>query len=159
MNWEAIGAIGEIIGALAVFSTLAYLAIQIRQNTVATRISALDSTVGAVASIREQIIANEDVAQIFINGSKDPSSLSEVQITRYRVLMTNIVWSAWNFYSQYTNGGLSREFWEVQKTSLKRIVGTPGGLWYWDQFRNEFEDAFAQEVDKIIGHKNDDNDT
>ncbi len=29
MNWEAIGAIGEIIGALAVFLTLAYLAIKI----------------------------------------------------------------------------------------------------------------------------------
>ena len=33
MNWEAIGAVGEIIGALAVVLTLAYLAIQVRQNT------------------------------------------------------------------------------------------------------------------------------
>ena len=33
MNWDAIGAIGEIIGALAVFLTLVYLATQIRQNT------------------------------------------------------------------------------------------------------------------------------
>ena len=35
MDWNAIGAIGEIIGALAVFLTLVYLAIQIRQNTKA----------------------------------------------------------------------------------------------------------------------------
>ncbi len=33
MNWEAIGAIGEILGALAVFVTLIYLAVQIKQNT------------------------------------------------------------------------------------------------------------------------------
>ena len=33
MNWEAIGAIGEVVGALAVLLTLVYLAIQIRQNT------------------------------------------------------------------------------------------------------------------------------
>jgi hypothetical protein len=33
MNWEAIGAVGEIVGAIAVIATLAYLAIQVRQNT------------------------------------------------------------------------------------------------------------------------------
>ena len=32
MNWEAIGAVGEIVGAVAVVGTLFYLAIQIRQN-------------------------------------------------------------------------------------------------------------------------------
>ncbi len=37
MNWEAIGAIGEIIGAMAVFLTLVYLALQIRQNTKAVQ--------------------------------------------------------------------------------------------------------------------------
>jgi hypothetical protein len=33
MNWEALGAIGEIVGTVAVVVTLGYLAVQIRQNT------------------------------------------------------------------------------------------------------------------------------
>ena len=33
MSWEAIGAIGEVVGAVAVLVTLIYLAQQIRQNT------------------------------------------------------------------------------------------------------------------------------
>lgn len=33
MNWEAISAIGEIVGATVVVLTLGYLAIQIRQST------------------------------------------------------------------------------------------------------------------------------
>jgi len=37
MNWEAIGAIGEILGAIAVVATLFYLAIQIRQGTKVSR--------------------------------------------------------------------------------------------------------------------------
>ncbi len=32
MNWEAISAIGEIVGAAAVVATLGYLAFQIRQS-------------------------------------------------------------------------------------------------------------------------------
>jgi hypothetical protein len=44
MDWNAIGAIGEIIGALAVFLTLVYLALQIRQNTKAIQASAHSSS-------------------------------------------------------------------------------------------------------------------
>jgi hypothetical protein len=33
MNWTAIGAIGELVGGIAVIGTLIYLATQIRQNT------------------------------------------------------------------------------------------------------------------------------
>ena len=37
MNWDALGAIAELLGAIAVFATLAYLAVQIRQSNVVTR--------------------------------------------------------------------------------------------------------------------------
>jgi len=43
MNWEAIGAIGEIVGALAVVASLAYLVIQIRQNTAAVATATYES--------------------------------------------------------------------------------------------------------------------
>jgi hypothetical protein len=33
MNWAAIGAVGELVGGIAVIGTLIYLATQIRQNT------------------------------------------------------------------------------------------------------------------------------
>ena len=32
MSWDAIGAIGELVGAAAVVVTLVYLALQVRQN-------------------------------------------------------------------------------------------------------------------------------
>lgn len=37
MNWEAVGAVGEIVGAAAVVVTLVYLAGQVRQATRATQ--------------------------------------------------------------------------------------------------------------------------
>ena len=65
MNWEAVGAIGEIVGASAVFLTLAYLAVQIRQNTKAVRASALDSSVTSVMSIRQTILESAELTTIF----------------------------------------------------------------------------------------------
>ena len=35
MNWEALGAIVELVGSVAVVFTLAYLAIETRRNTIA----------------------------------------------------------------------------------------------------------------------------
>ncbi len=43
MDWESIGAIGEVIGAAGVIATLVYLAIQIRLNTNSTRAATFDS--------------------------------------------------------------------------------------------------------------------
>jgi hypothetical protein len=37
VNWDAIGAIGEIVGALAVVITLAFLTVQLRLSTKASR--------------------------------------------------------------------------------------------------------------------------
>ena len=37
VNWEAVGAIAEMLGAVAVFLTLAYLAVQVRQSNIVTR--------------------------------------------------------------------------------------------------------------------------
>ena len=39
MNWEAIGAVGEVVGAIGVIATLGYLAVQIRQNSNVVRSS------------------------------------------------------------------------------------------------------------------------
>jgi hypothetical protein len=45
MNWDSVGAVGEIVGALAVLITLIYLSVQIRQNTKVARSAALDSSI------------------------------------------------------------------------------------------------------------------
>jgi len=43
MNWEALGAIGELVGAVSVLLTLIYLARQIKENTKVQTISAYSS--------------------------------------------------------------------------------------------------------------------
>ena len=49
MNWDAIGAVAEILSALAVLITLGYLAVQIRQNTNAMKISAMTPLVTSMS--------------------------------------------------------------------------------------------------------------
>jgi len=44
MNWEAIGAIGEIAGAIAVVVTLVYFAMQLRQYATGLRSATFHTT-------------------------------------------------------------------------------------------------------------------
>jgi len=43
MEWDAVGAIAELFGAFAVLITVAYLAMQIGQNTRALKTSSLNN--------------------------------------------------------------------------------------------------------------------
>ncbi len=59
MNWEAIGAIGEIVGALAVLATLYYLAIQIKMQNYQLQKS------NEQARVQISLDMNDSYTQIF----------------------------------------------------------------------------------------------
>jgi hypothetical protein len=150
MNWEAAGAIGEIVGALAVFLTLIYLATQIRQNTKAVQAAAVDASISKVTSVRQSMYENAEIAQIYLKGLAHPDDLDDVSRTRFRILMHNILLSISNIYSQASFAGLSTSTWESQLVILTRVVRSPGGRWFWKEYRLEFEGAFRAQVDTIL---------
>jgi hypothetical protein len=150
VNWEAVGAVGEIIGAIAVILTLIYLSIQLRQNTIAVRAAAVDAAVNHVSNVRQSIFSDGEVAAIYVNGSKDPTSLDEESLVRFRLLIHNILLAISNMHAQSQLTGLSVSNWESQLPIIERIVGTPGGSWFWQNYRHEFEESFREVVDGLL---------
>ncbi len=65
MSWEAIGAIGEVIGALAVVVTLAYLASQVRYAKIA-------------ASDSNRLVRASGVREMYLSMTQDPALTLEV---------------------------------------------------------------------------------
>ena len=150
MNWEAIGAIGEIVGAAVVFLTLIYLALQIRQNTSSVRLAAVDAAITHMSNVRQGIFADAEVTEIYIQGGKDPTGLDEKSLVRYRLLIHNILLSISIIHAQSELAELSKSNWECHIRIVERVVSTPGGAWFWDNYRHEFEDSFRNEVDKLL---------
>ena len=76
MNWEAIGAVGEIAGALAVVGSLIFLGTQIRAQNRESRMSAIHEISTA---FRESIDFTLDttLTEIFTKGNIDFDSLSD----------------------------------------------------------------------------------
>jgi len=59
MNWDAVGAVAELIGALGVIASLIYLAIQIRQNSQSVK----------AESVRELLSQSSD---LFLGAATSP---------------------------------------------------------------------------------------
>ena len=77
MNWDAIGAIAELLGAVGVIASLVYLARQMGQNARATRAAAYQQLVG---SLNETILdrgGGPEREQAIRMGMADFARLSE----------------------------------------------------------------------------------
>ena len=91
MNWDAVGAIGEIIGAAMVLVTLVYLSQQIRQsNKIATASSEI-SIRGNFGSINAAIYEDAEMAEIFVKAEDPAYQFSKIEYTRLRLLLTQLV--------------------------------------------------------------------
>jgi hypothetical protein len=150
MNWDAIGAVGEIIGATAVFLTLVYLALQIRQNTKAVQAAAVDASVGKLNDVRGTMYENAEICRIYLQGLAQPDKLDEESQLRFRLLIHNILLAISNVHSQTRFAGLSSSTWESQIVIVKRIISTQGGQRFWKEYRLEFEETFRDQVDRIL---------
>ena len=68
MNWEAIGAVGEILGAIAVVATLIYLAIQLRRNTEATQAGTAQALADSINAANLLLAGDPRLAKLYRTG-------------------------------------------------------------------------------------------
>lgn len=151
MTIEQWGAIGEIVGAVATIATLIYLAMQIRHNTQALKAASMDSTIQAANDIRANLFSNPEITDIYRRGLKNIEDLEDIDRERFRLIMTNAVWAFWNTYTQSQLGG--QQSWKSQRNIARRFLSQPGGVWFWENYRDEFESGFQSEIDKILAEK------
>jgi len=158
MNWQAIGAVSEIIGALGVIVSLAYLAFQIRQNTKQLEQNERTSMAAAVSvsatnyrENRKFIYTSPEVSELCFKGMADPESLNELERYRFRLLISNMVDAHLDMYVQTVLAGFSPETWATQgRRVIHRVLSTPGGRWFWKHFGSDYSDEFRREVDHIL---------
>lgn len=87
MNWEAIAAVAELLGVLAVFVTLIYLAVQIRQNTAAVATATYESTMSGFNDINVVVASNPALAALLDLGCQNLDSLNVEETVQFNFLL------------------------------------------------------------------------
>ena len=71
MNWDAIGAVAEAIGAITVIVTLVYLTIQVRQNTKAIDRSTERGVFDDANEWMYKVIESPELAELYLAGMQE----------------------------------------------------------------------------------------
>ena len=150
MNWDAIGATGEIIGALVVFLTLVYLALQIRQNTHATRAASHHAVTDALNQLNLALAENEEVASIWVSGMNDRSSLTEIRRERYDALLRAYMHACDTMYYQAQVGAGDNGLWKAEERYLALILNSPGGKDWFEENSFSISPSFKNTLLEII---------
>ncbi len=150
MNWEAIGAIGEIFGALAVVATLMYLARQMRQNARATTGETMGSWLADYNNMLLEISRDPEVARIFRQGLTDFEQLNENDQMRFHTWMVAHTLNAQNVFLQLKDGAMHGGIADQLLPFNAAMLNTKGGLFWWGTGRSIWRPEFVAYMDKLI---------
>jgi hypothetical protein len=118
MDWDAIGAVGEIIGAMAVLATLIYLAIQIRQNSATQRAQTHQQLAHDRTSNLRMLIENKQIRDAISKAQfGKPLDVDEQRILYWFTVLNLRTYD--NELYQHSKGMIEDDELEVQRTLLE----------------------------------------
>jgi hypothetical protein len=154
MNWDAIGAIAETLGAVGVIASLVYLATQIRQNTRATRVATYQDLIDSYQQGQVNIAYDAEVSELYRMGMEGSDQLSEADEFRFNWLLGTRMMAFDNAMYQFQSGMLSPDRWQVMLGSLRFTLSSPGARASWEEFpKGSVSPDFVALVEEILGEE------
>jgi len=149
MNWGAVGAIGEGVGAVAVVVTLGYLAVQIRQNTTSLRAATFQDIVREGNVFVRDLALHPDLARIWRSGLDSLEALSADERERFHFLILSFYRRVENSYHQSRRRLIDEEDVTGFLTSSFYALARPGARAWWES--NAFR--FSPVMQEYVGRK------
>lgn len=137
MNWDAIGAIGEIVGATAVVVSLLYLAAQIRTSSRATRASVFQGLHDAFAEFDRLLVSDAELGRLFEAICSGDAALDSADGKRAAELLVQLFNKYELFFILNRERMLAHDVAEAMGVIVGRKVREPGVAAWWktNQFR------------------------
>ena len=165
MNWDAIGAIGEVVGAVTVFGTLVYLAVQLRiqneqlkiqnrqaeQQNAEARLASNRQYAQSIADMQVAIAQDAEYAQLYFDftTSSNWEDYDPVSATRvYLLWHANFrIWET-AFYG-HLGEQLDDRVWQPIERGMAEVIALPSFSQWWSRRSVHYSDDFARYVNDL----------
>ena len=155
MTLQDWGALGELVGGLAIVVSLIYVGLQIRQGTNASRAATNQAFTVQFSDLILQITKRE-VRDIFWRGIKGLNNLQGSEIAAFMALLAAIMRTYETFYFERLEGRFDSRVWEGYEAQMIDLYANVGVQEYWairrHQFSSEF-DSFLVSRTAAVGAK------
>lgn len=126
MNWDAVSAVAEFLGAVGVIVTLLYLTRQVRDNTASIRRATTRDALQTIADFNQFVASDPVLVDLFWRGSHTPEELFEVEWQRFVSLGSTLIRRFEFLYLDHASGALGEELWMSQANNIRTWMTTPG---------------------------------
>jgi hypothetical protein len=132
VNWTAIAAIAELVGAFGVIMSLVYLGYQIKQGAAATKWSGAHDVMTNINDLLLTLAGDGEVAKIWTRGLVNFDELNPEEKVRFSSLMLGLVNSWDEAYHALAAG-------QIDEWGLQRFTGSLNDFAVMPGFKSWFE--------------------
>jgi hypothetical protein len=125
MNWDAISAISQLIGSIAVVLSVLYLAMQVHRSTRVARLATQDAAATALREVTKPLMENADLERIWRIGLEDLSGLSAEERARFFHAAYQFLKAFETIHFHYVYGLMDKQLWDGGMTP-PNYVAAPG---------------------------------
>ena len=149
MTWEAIGAVSEALGAIAVFVTLVYLTFQIRHNSSVLEAQTEDAIATGFMNLNAVVASNPALGRVFVHGCEDYGALNADERIQFNFMFRAYISHYLRMFELYRKGVMPRQRWEFYGREVKQHFATSGGRAWRSNETNPALREFWNEIDSF----------
>ena len=147
MNWEAIGAIGEILGAAVIIATLFYLARQMKHGTIQQKLESHRAMTEIQIAVN-RIFYDPKNFRAIAEAMEDWNLASEDSRIIFSQWLMDITTHYQTLFQMWNAGTVDDDFYEAEENFLAReALATPGGKVWWSRNRQMFSKSFLDRLE------------
>ena len=147
MEW---GALGELIGGVAIVVSFIYVGVQIKQNTNALKLSTAHDATADLADINLLPAQNTEFADVFFRGLQDINSVKGSERLILYGYFHKFFRTYENAHYQFTRGALEPAPFKGITTQNIFLASMPGAQAYWQERKSWYSEEFQAYVDREL---------
>ena len=120
MSWEAIDAMGSLLGAISVLLTLLYLAKQIKENSKLLTTSVYQTAADGYNEMAFMFLENPELARNLLMDR--PAQLSEVDAYKLNLILRVYLNQGLKLFKLYEAGIFPEEDWLLRAAEVKQVI-------------------------------------
>jgi hypothetical protein len=132
MNWDAISAIADVVGVALVVISLFYLAIQVKQSNQMALAESERELLENWGQAISQLTADDRITGIFQRGLGDFDSLSNLEKSRFSVIMARLVNTYISAIRMDAKSLVDSQEVRIFGDVCFAMINTPGGRKWWE---------------------------
>jgi len=150
MNWEAVGAVGEIVSAVMVLVTLLFLSNQIRQSNKIAQGQAMRDVIGQFNESMQRWADTTETIPIVQRGFSDYDGLSSAEKAHFSIRLAPMINQFDLMLRLHRSGQFPTDLLDDFASICISVITTPGGKQYWREASGTFGESVVEHLDTLI---------